>query len=867
MRIMRDIPVVVWMVAAVVIAVIHRSVPEATWLMIHLVGLGVMTHAVMTWSAHFTAALLKTRPDDAAATRSSVRLGLLGIGSLLVFIGVPSTIWALTLVGAVAVGIAVVWHGIELVRDLRRALPGRFRICIRYYIAAACCLPVGGGFGAALALGLDDAWHARLLVAHTMTNILGWLGLTVVGTLVTFWPTVLRTRMDDRAERLAKQALPILIGGIAVVAAGSLTGLRLVSVLGLFVYAGALVFWGRCLWGPLRRKLPREFAPASIGLACVWACVAIVATALHVLRTDDKGLAEGYPMVASIWVVGFALQLVTGALSYLMPSVMGGGPRVVRKAAAKFDRFAGARLVVINVGLVLWLFPLVPWVRVTLSVLVLVALATFLPLMFAGIAASVKEKRRLAAGEPADDAERPSAFTGSGFVAGVAALALAITIGVGADPGAVGLGESVAVSSEEVVPSGETVRVRVEAVDMAFEPNSVTVSPGDHVIIELVNTDPTNIHDLAVGDQRTERLAHGETAELDLGVVGATVEGWCTVVGHRQMGMTFTVVVEGAPGTAAPSAEPSHDDGGVHVDPDAQLGHVVDPVLEPLQAPPGEETVHRVTFTVTEVPLEVAPGIWQTRWTFNGQGVGPTLHGRVGDVFEVTLVNEGTMGHSIDFHASNLAPDEPMRTIAPGESLVYRFTAERAGIWMYHCSTMPMSSHIAAGMHGAVIIEPAEGLPEVDHEYVVVQSEVFLDSAATTPEEATEVNADAVAAEEPSFVVFNGIANQYRQEPFTAAVGERVRFWVLSAGPNRPISFHVVGAQFDTVYKEGAYLLRDGVDAFGESGGGSQALDLQAAQGGFVELEFPEAGHYSVVNHVMVDAERGAHGIVEVTES
>ena len=60
------------------------------------------------------------------------------------------------------------------------------------------------------------------------------------------------------------------------------------------------------------------------------------------------------------------------------------------------------------------------------------------------------------------------------------------------------------------------------------------------------------------------------------------------------------------------------------------------------------------------------------------------------------------MGHSIDFHAGDIAPDAPMRTIAPGESLQYRFTAKRAGIWMYHCSTMPMSAHIAAGMHGAV---------------------------------------------------------------------------------------------------------------------------------------------------------------------
>lgn len=67
--------------------------------------------------------------------------------------------------------------------------------------------------------------------------------------------------------------------------------------------------------------------------------------------------------------------------------------------------------------------------------------------------------------------------------------------------------------------------------------------------------------------------------------------------------------------------------------------------------------MHRLTLTVTEVALQVAPGRWQPRWTFNGGPVGPTLHGRVGDRFEITLVNDGSMGHSIDFHAGALAPD------------------------------------------------------------------------------------------------------------------------------------------------------------------------------------------------------------------
>jgi len=192
-----------------------------------------------------------------------------------------------------------------------------------------------------------------------------------------------------------------------------------------------------------------------------------------------------------------------------------------------------------------------------------------------------------------------------------------------------------------------------------------------------------------------------------------------------------------------------------------------------------------------------------------------------------------------------------MRTLAPGRSLVYRFTASSAGVWMYHCSSMPMSAHIANGMFGAVVIEPP-GLPRVAHGYVLIQSELYLGPQGGS------VDVDKLFADEPDAVVFNGYANQYDHRPLRARVGQRVRIWLLDAGPNRPMSFHVVGGQFDTTYAEGSYLLHGGV-------GGSQALALQPGQGGFVELTFPQAGHYPFVSNVMIDAERGAHGVFAVS--
>ncbi|MEE1941272.1 multicopper oxidase domain-containing protein [Streptomyces sp. TRM 70361] len=233
---------------------------------------------------------------------------------------------------------------------------------------------------------------------------------------------------------------------------------------------------------------------------------------------------------------------------------------------------------------------------------------------------------------------------------------------------------------------------------------------------------------------------------------------------------------------------------------------------------------------------------------------GTAVRGRVGDTFDITLVNDGSIGHSAGFHTGTLAPDRPMRTIAPGESLTYRFTATRSGGWMYHCSTTSMSLHTANGMYGAVVIGPPD-LPSADREYLLVQSDLHLGAQGGT------ADAAKLTALRPDAVAFNGYPSQYAHAPLTARTGERVRIWVLAAGPDRPSAFHVVGGQFDTVYHEGAYRLRP--DDPGS--GGAQVLDLAPAQGGFVELAFPQAGTCPFVSHIVSDAERGARGAFEVT--
>jgi nitrite reductase (NO-forming) len=195
-----------------------------------------------------------------------------------------------------------------------------------------------------------------------------------------------------------------------------------------------------------------------------------------------------------------------------------------------------------------------------------------------------------------------------------------------------------------------------------------------------------------------------------------------------------------------------------------------------------------------------------------------------------------------------------MRTIQPGESLTYTFEAKHAGIYMYHCGTAPALHHIGNGMFGAIIIDPPD-LPAVDHEYVFVQSEYYVGPEGQ-PGELSKMQSDAWDA-----VVFNGYFNQYFHSPIRIEPNERVRAWVLDAGPSENSSFHIVGTIFDSVYKEGAWLLRPD-----ETRGGAQSLDLQPAQGGFVEFTMDEDGLYPIVTHKFSNVGKGALGLFQAGE-
>ena len=899
-------PVSHWMFTLVGVLLLHRFIPNSGWLMVHIVTLGLITNSILIWSQHFTEALMKIKiPDEHRGTQVR-RIFILNAGILVLMIGMVGQLsvpglYAATVVGALIVGSMVAWHGIYLLKQVRQALPSRFGVTIRFYIVAALLLPLGAAFGGMIAYpNLSGTLHSQFLLAHEVVNVLGFVGITAVGTLVTFWPTMLRTKMVDKALTHSLRALYLMCGGLALTVVGAILGMRPLAAAGLVVYLVALLIVAWVMVRTLRTKRPNEYPPMSVGMGFLWLIIGVATTAYMVATIPFAQL--DMRAVTPIFVVGFLLQLLLGAMSYLLPQRMGGGPAVVRASNKEFSRFAAARVTAVNLALLIFMMPssmVGQSIKIAVAIVGALALMAFIPLMVRGVKASVNTRKEMMAArargeKPVFNQEaltpEPVPHAKQSFQAALA-VAMAFLLGFAVNPSALNLPSFSSAGS--VAATGQTTTVQVKATsNYRFTPAEVEVPAGNRLVVEVTNDDQGMTHDLTFDNGATTGVINpGETKTVDAGVITADQEGYCSVAGHRSLGMVFKVKATGASANQVAQGDHNHGSTGTHNHAASGSAPTLMTVANSridMSAAPGSgykyrdpnipvpntatqvngKTVRKVTLEVEEVDREVAPGVTVHMWTFNGQNMAPILRGKVGDIFEITLINNGTMGHSLDFHAGMVSPDNTMKTIAPGERLVYRFEAKGAGIWLYHCGTAPLSLHMTQGMYGAVIIDPAD-LDPVDHEYVMVQGEAYLHDTGKTASDGNKLaenSPELIAAGTPTLTMFNGHATQYKAKPLQVKKGERIRIWVMAAGPNLGTSFHVVGSQFDTVYKEGGYLMRRGADAFGSRDGHSQALDLAPAQGGFVEMQFLESGTYTFVNHSFSEMERGAAGKIVVTD-
>jgi nitrite reductase (NO-forming) len=374
--------VVAWLVALVAFSLLDLVRPVSPWLLVHLLLLGAVSNAILIWSAHFAAALQRL-PGDGSRPAEVVRLCLFNAGALTVVLGMAAGWWTVVLTGGLAVATVATWHAVVLLRRMRHALPSRFGTTVRYYVSAAAILPIGVALGVMMAPDdLSEPVHARLALAHVAINLFGWMGLTVVGTLVTLWPTMLRTRVAEGAERAARQALPVLVASLVVIAVAALVGSRPAAVAGILGYLVGLALAGRPFVEEARQRPPRSYATWSVLAGSLWlvASVAVLAVIIATSR-DWVQAADRADRLAVPLLVGFAVQVLLGALSYLIPVVLGGGPSVVRATTEMLDKGGVVRVVFVNFGLLAWSFSPSYRARVLSAGVVISALALFLPLV------------------------------------------------------------------------------------------------------------------------------------------------------------------------------------------------------------------------------------------------------------------------------------------------------------------------------------------------------------------------------------------------------------------------------------------------------------------------------------------------------
>lgn len=288
------------------------------------------------------------------------------------------------------------------------------------------------------------------------------------------------------------------------------------------------------------------------------------------------------------------------------------------------------------------------------------------------------------------------------------------------------------------------------------------------------------------------------------------------------------------------------------------------PAFDARLRPVSDAGIKEFRIPIEDATIEIANGVRYQGWTFGGTVPGPAIRVRVGDQVRITVVNASPMPHSIDFHAARIPANIAYRMIMPRDSVSFEFTARDAGAFMVHCGTPPVTMHLMQGMYLPIIVDPANGWgTHADKEFVLVQSEFYAKPGDSTKVENGMLTMlpdwPAEQAKSARYVAFNGRAFQYKDNPLRVDVGDRVRFFVVNAGPNFDSDFHIVGAVFDRVYPDGnpGHAL-EGVQTWGIPAGGGAVFETVFEKGASGE------GLYPFVTHSFADAEKGAVGIIQV---
>ena len=369
---------------------------------------------------------------------------------------------------------------------------------------------------------------------------------------------------------------------------------------------------------------------------------------------------------------------------------------------------------------------------------------------------------------------------------------------------------------------------------------------GDIVQLTLINGEGAE-HDIVFPDQGVwsqHVVNKGASTTIAFRAKAAGQSSYfCSLPGHRQAGMEgkFTiksqipVPVAAAPGIGLSAAA--------------------------LPPPIGDRapTTVRVDLEAVELEGMLDEGTTYQYWTFNSTVPGPFLRVRVGDTVQVHMKNDedSVMIHSVDFHAvTGPGGGAAFLQVEPGDEKQLDFKAMVPGLYVYHCATPMVAHHIANGMYGLILVEPEGGLPPVDHEFYVMQGEIYTE-APFDRRGSQEFSVEKLLSERPEYFVFNGAVGALtKQHPLQAKLGETVRLYVGVGGPNFTSSFHVIGEMFDRVYTMGGLMnppLR-----------GIQTVSVPPGGAVVVEFKVEVPGRYLLVDHALSRLERGLLGFLTV---
>ena len=282
---------------------------------------------------------------------------------------------------------------------------------------------------------------------------------------------------------------------------------------------------------------------------------------------------------------------------------------------------------------------------------------------------------------------------------------------------------------------------------------------------------------------------------------------------------------------------------------------------DPLDVPPartGTSTEVTINITAREVLSEVAPGVVVNYWTFDGTVPGPFLRVREGDTVTLTLHNDASSlhMHSIDLHAvTGPGGGATVTDVMPGESKTFSFKALNPGLYVYHCAHPNVANHMAHGMYGLILVDPKEGLPQVDRELYVMQGELYTGGARGT-KGLQVIDATKMLAGIPEYIVFNGRVGSISKDKVVIKQDEKVRMYVGNGGVNLISSFHLIGEIFDTVYPEaqmGGSLFHNVQTTIVPAGGAS-----------IVEFSADVPGTYVLVDHALARLDKGAWGTLSI---